>query len=142
MQACTHICVEVDLGKGLPKAIKLKLDDWSHIQQLYYEQIPFNCKVCHEYGHFANHCPSLANDENDPQEEQWETIKKKKSAPSAKELPESEPPASKIVCPPHPPLPHPPFLLSPLPCPLLPPIPSQFYPMLHPWNPRIFPRFI
>lgn len=27
-----------------------------HIQQLNYEQIPFKCKVCHEYGHFANRC--------------------------------------------------------------------------------------
>lgn len=27
MQACAHICVEVDLGKGLPVAIKLKVDD-------------------------------------------------------------------------------------------------------------------
>eukprot|EP00253_Pinus_taeda_P005656 PITA_05656 len=44
MQACTRICVEVDLGRGLPEEIKLKVDDWSHIQQLDYEQIPFKCK--------------------------------------------------------------------------------------------------
>ena len=56
MQACARICVEVDLGRGLPEAIKLKVDDWCHIQQLDYEQIPFKCKVCHEYGHFANRC--------------------------------------------------------------------------------------
>lgn len=52
MQACARICVEVDLGKGLPEAIKLKVDDWTHIQSLDYEQIPFKCKVCHEYDHF------------------------------------------------------------------------------------------
>lgn len=32
MQACAQICVEVDLGKGLLEAIKLKVDEWSHIQ--------------------------------------------------------------------------------------------------------------
>jgi len=31
MKACARICVEVDLGKGLPEAIKLKVDDWTHI---------------------------------------------------------------------------------------------------------------
>ena len=36
-----RICVEVDLEKGLPEAIKLKLDDWIHIQKIYYEKIPF-----------------------------------------------------------------------------------------------------
>ena len=37
MQACARICVEVDVGKGLLEAIKLKVDDWTHIQQLDYE---------------------------------------------------------------------------------------------------------
>ena len=27
MQACARICVEVDLGKGLPEAIKIKVDN-------------------------------------------------------------------------------------------------------------------
>lgn len=31
MKACVWIYVEVDLGKGLPEAIKLKVDDWSHV---------------------------------------------------------------------------------------------------------------
>jgi hypothetical protein len=53
MFSCTRICVEVDLEKGLPEAIKLSLDDWTHIQKLDYEKIPFKCKMCHEYGHFA-----------------------------------------------------------------------------------------
>jgi len=41
MHACAQICVEVDLGKGLLEAIKIKVDQWTHIQQLDYEQIPF-----------------------------------------------------------------------------------------------------
>ena len=56
MHACTRICVEVDLGKRLSEAIKIKVDQWMHIQQLDYEKIPFKCKVCHEYGHFTNRC--------------------------------------------------------------------------------------
>jgi len=56
MHACAMIYVEVDLGKGLPEAIKFKVYQWTHIQQLEYEQIPFKCKVCHEYGHFTNKC--------------------------------------------------------------------------------------
>jgi len=69
MQVCARICVEADLGKGLPEAIKLKVDEWSHIQQLDYEQIPFKCKVCHEYGHFANRCSKLVDAKNGIQED-------------------------------------------------------------------------
>ena len=32
MQACARIRVEVDLGKGLSEEIKLKVDNWTHIQ--------------------------------------------------------------------------------------------------------------
>jgi len=56
MHACARICVEFDLGKGLPEAIRIKFDQWTHIQQLDYKKIPFKCKVCHEYGHFTNRC--------------------------------------------------------------------------------------
>ena len=34
MNTCAKIHVEVDLRKGLPKAIKIKVDQWTHIQQL------------------------------------------------------------------------------------------------------------
>jgi len=68
MQACARICVEVDLGRGRPEAIKLKVDNWSYIQQLDYEQIPFKCKVCHKYRHFSNRCTKIVNAENDEQD--------------------------------------------------------------------------
>lgn len=84
MQACARIRVEVDLGRGLSEAIKLKVDEWCHIQQLDYEQIPFKCKVCHEYGHFANRCPKIINVGSEEEERQWETVKKKKSSPPLK----------------------------------------------------------
>jgi len=63
MHACARICVEVDLGKGLPEAIKIKVDQWTYIQQLDYEQLPFKCKVCHEYGHFVNRCSKNKSNE-------------------------------------------------------------------------------
>lgn len=117
MQACARICVEVDLGRGLPEAIKLKVDDWSHVQQLDYEHIPFKCKVCHEYGHFANRCTKLVNAESDEQEGHWETVKKKKSPPPPKPTlesdnprpsalrPSSSSPSPSVPLPPDPPLP-------------------------------------
>jgi len=47
--------VEVDLEIGLPEAIKLSVADWTHIQELDYEQLPFKCRHCHEYGHFVRY---------------------------------------------------------------------------------------
>jgi hypothetical protein len=57
MFACACICVEVDLEKGLLEAIQLTLDYWKHIQPVDYEQLPFKCKQCHEYGHFTKKNP-------------------------------------------------------------------------------------
>ena len=55
--ACARICVEVDLEAGLPEAIKLTVGNWSHFQRLDYEQLPFKCRGCQEYGHFIRNCP-------------------------------------------------------------------------------------
>jgi hypothetical protein len=52
-RACARIYVEVDLEKGPPEAIKLTLDNWTYLQELDYEKLPFKCKSCHKYGHFA-----------------------------------------------------------------------------------------
>jgi hypothetical protein len=49
--------VEVDLGKGLMKAIQLTLDNWTYIRHVDYEQLPFKCNTHHEYGHFAKIYP-------------------------------------------------------------------------------------
>jgi hypothetical protein len=61
--SCVRICVEVDLEVGLPKAIQLKVADWSYIQELNYEQLPFKCRYCHGYGHFARHYKNKAEEE-------------------------------------------------------------------------------
>jgi len=84
MHACARICVEVDLGRGLPEAIKLRVDQWTQIQQLDYEKIPFKCKVCHDYGHFPNRCSKLKDAEIvenvETQENNWEQVKRKKTS--------------------------------------------------------------
>lgn len=78
IHACAIICVEVYLGKGLPEPVKIKVNSWVHIQQLDYEQIPFKCKVCHEYYHFSNICPKKQeNDKVEVQDPKWEQVKKK-----------------------------------------------------------------
>jgi hypothetical protein len=50
--SCARICVEVNLEVGLPAAIKLRVGEWKHFQKIDYEQLPFKCRGCHEYGHF------------------------------------------------------------------------------------------
>jgi hypothetical protein len=76
MHACARICVEVDLEKGLPEAIQLTLDNWSFLQQVDYEQLPFKCRMCHEYGHFAKSCPkSPAGAKGQEEQEQWQSQK-------------------------------------------------------------------
>ena len=49
----------MNLEKGLPEALNLTLGEWSHIQELDYEKIPFKCNFYHVYGHFAKSYPKL-----------------------------------------------------------------------------------
>jgi hypothetical protein len=75
--SCVRICVEVDLEEGLPEAIKLTVADWSYIQVLDYEQLPFKCRHFHNYGHFAKHCKKKAEEEAENSKgEQWTQIQK------------------------------------------------------------------
>jgi hypothetical protein len=60
------ICVEVDLEKGLPEAVQIKIDDWSFQQPLDYEHIPFKCHICHDHGHFAKNFPKLQQSQPPP----------------------------------------------------------------------------
>jgi hypothetical protein len=34
MFSCARNCVEVNLGKGLPEAVLIMLENWKHLQQL------------------------------------------------------------------------------------------------------------
>lgn len=53
MFSCVRIYVKVDLDTGFLGTINLNMDNWSHIQEVNYDQIPFKCKAFHEYRHFV-----------------------------------------------------------------------------------------
>jgi len=82
---CARICVEVNLEKGLPEAIKLTLGDWSHIQELDYEQIPFKCLHCHVYGHFAKSCPKASEVAGPDKADEFQTVTNRRRPPRRKE---------------------------------------------------------
>ena len=75
---CARICVEVDLEVGFPEAIKIRVGSWTHVQNLDYEQLPFKCRKCHVYGHFARGCPKNSEVEK-AKEEGWNQVKRSKT---------------------------------------------------------------
>lgn len=87
---CARICIEVDLEVGLPEAITINVGSWTHLQKLDYEQLPFKCRKCHEYGHFAKGCPSNA-EAAQGKDDGWNQIKRHKprktGGPSSKGQP-------------------------------------------------------
>ena len=48
--AFARICIYMDLSKALPEDIRLLWDNDEWLQNLDYEQVPFRCRRCHEYG--------------------------------------------------------------------------------------------
>ena len=67
----------MDLEVGLPEAIKLTVEDWSHVQELDYEQFPFKCRHCHGYGHFSRSCKKKIDEEAAKDKgEQWTQVQK------------------------------------------------------------------
>ena len=67
----------MDLEVGLPEAIKLTVADWSHVQELDYEQLPFKCRHCNGYGDFSKSCKKKVDEEATKEKgEQWTQVKK------------------------------------------------------------------
>jgi hypothetical protein len=91
---CARICVEVNLEKGLPEAIKLSLGDWTHIQELDYEQIPFKCLRCHDYGHFAKSCPKASGEPGPVKEDDFQPVSNRRRQPRRKDPPTQAPKAT------------------------------------------------
>jgi hypothetical protein len=83
--SCARICVEVNLEKGLPEAIKLSLGEWCHIQELDYEQIPFKCLRCHAYGHFAKSCPKAPEEPGPVKEDDFQPVTNRRRQPRRKD---------------------------------------------------------
>ena len=114
--SCARICVEVDLEIGLPEAIKLTIVEWSHIQEVDYEKIPFKCRLCHGYGHFPRNCKKKSEDEKViEKEDQWLQVQKagnqnqgsrrkgKENKSTASDSADGKPhPAPQVVIPPNP----------------------------------------
>jgi hypothetical protein len=75
---CARICVEVELEVGLLEAIKIKVGSWTHVQVLDYEQLPFKCRKCHVYGHFARGCQNKWEAEKG-KEDGWNQVKRSKT---------------------------------------------------------------
>jgi len=51
-----RILVNINVREGLGDEIELVLGSYRHIQKLDYENIPFRCRRCHEYGHLVADC--------------------------------------------------------------------------------------
>ena len=67
----------MDLEVGFPEAIKLTVADWSHVQELDYEQFPFKYRHCHGYGHFSRSCKKKVDEEVVKEKgEQWTQVQK------------------------------------------------------------------
>jgi hypothetical protein len=78
------------IGKGTTRGHLVTLDNWSYIQQVDYEQLPFKCKTCHEYGNFAKNYPQNKSDPLEERaQEQWKQPKRKKT--SGKAVHQSDP---------------------------------------------------
>ena len=70
----------MDLKVGLREAFKLIVGNWSHVQKLDYEQLPFKYLGCHEYGHFARNFPTKVSPPVDKEKaERWQQVKKPKT---------------------------------------------------------------
>ncbi|KAH9298810.1 hypothetical protein KI387_030492, partial [Taxus chinensis] len=56
------MCVYVDMNQPLPANILLEIGEERWEQQIDYENIPFRCHLCHEYGHLVKDCPLRIKD--------------------------------------------------------------------------------
>ena len=55
------------------------MEGWNHLQIVDYEQIPFKCKVCHEYGNFENSCQNKVQlEEGEIPREEWNEVSQRK----------------------------------------------------------------
>ena len=53
------------------------MGNWAHFQKLDYEQLPFKCRGCHEYGHFMLNYPKKSEIQHD-KTEGWHKVNRSK----------------------------------------------------------------
>jgi hypothetical protein len=76
--------------------IKLKVGIWNHLQKLDYEQVPFKCRGCHEYGHFLRNCPKAPPTTTEKEgEEGWQQAQKGRSRARGQRREQADPQKSK-----------------------------------------------
>lgn len=56
--SCSKVYINLEIKKGLPAAIQLKVGDLSHNQALDYEHPPFKSNFYYVCGHFLKNFPS------------------------------------------------------------------------------------
>ena len=72
----------------MPEFVNIEMDGWEHYKKVSYDQLPFKCKECHEYRHFAKTCPKATQEEVEKtQKEGWKQTKKGKKSHGAPPLP-------------------------------------------------------
>jgi hypothetical protein len=75
---CARICVEVDIEKQIPEVVVITLDNWQHVQQFDYEQLPYKYNIYHEYKHFVRNCKKVDLTSTGPKkEDQWKEVSHK-----------------------------------------------------------------
>ena len=60
----SRICAEIDISKGLPDQINLKIGDFHWTQTLDYENTTFRCRHCHQTGHLQKDCTQILDKKN------------------------------------------------------------------------------
>jgi len=74
----------MDVSRALHEGLWLEYRDEDYFQAIYYEQIPFRCRKCHEHGHLVRECP-LNKTAEDHKEDKAENNKQIFTKPKAKQ---------------------------------------------------------
>lgn len=90
-RSLAHILVHLDTREGLEEKLTLQWKNFTRIQILDYEGVPFRCRRCHKVGHLFKECPLVQRDLDPPKGPEGETAK----APAS--VPRSSPPTASSI---------------------------------------------
>jgi hypothetical protein len=51
-----RVLVSLNVREGLGEEVDLRWGSFTHTQKLDYENVPFRCRRCHQYGHLITNC--------------------------------------------------------------------------------------